>query len=396
MKRSVLIFIIFPLFLFSQNISNDYKTAIENLKSKDGLKRTYGAYKIRKMGGDLTESIPYLLNIIEDERIVYSKVLGKTTPSEEAKKTILKIGIPSLPFIFEKFNEQGISKLLKMKLIEILGEIKEEQSRIFLEKIIRDPDIEIKEKVIDVLSKDKDEIDFLINFSKEDEYIKIKIIKSFGENRRKEALPFIYECLKDKNWEIRKFSLYALGEIKEDVDINFLIPLVEDKEYLVRKELAETFGKIKDKRSVSYLIKLLNDSNFLVRIASINALKNIRDIRGFEPVLNALNDKEIEVKIEAIKALGVFKDKRSTIFLISNLNDRYHLLVREYSAYALGEIRDKRAIYPLISLLNNENYELKKIAREALRKITGVDFEYDKEKWYNWAEKNKISSIKEN
>lgn len=395
MKKLIMFFLFIPLFLSSENLSKDFKLAIENLKSKNAIKRAYGAYKIGKIKGDLTESIPYLLNTLEDERPIFDKILGKTTPSNEAKKAIFKIGCPSLPYIFEKFKNKDTSKLLKIKLIEILGEIKDENSRKFLEEIINDEDLEIKEKVIEVVSRDKNEVEFLKNFSKnQDDYIKIKIIECFGRNKIKEATSFLYESLKDKNWEIRKYAIWALGEIKENLDINLLVPLVEDKEFLVRKEIAEAFGKIKDPRLVFYLIKLLNDSNSLVRIASINALKNIRDIRGFEPILNSLNDKEIEVRLEAIKAISVFKDKRATLFLISNLNDRYHLLIREYSAYALGEVKDKRAIFPLINLLNNENYELKKIARESLRKITGVDFEYNKEKWYKWAEENKISSIR--
>ncbi|HOK55981.1 MAG TPA: HEAT repeat domain-containing protein [bacterium] len=394
MKRLVLIFFIIHLFLFSQNTSKDFINVIENLKSQDPMKRVYAAYKIRNMQGDLSESIPYLLNILEDERIIYDKTLGKTTPSDEAKKTIIKIGSVSLPYIFEKYSNEESSKLLKIKLIEILGEIKDKSSQVFIEKCINDRDIEIKEKVIEILSKDKDEVNFLINNSKQDEYIKIKVIRCFGSNKVKESIPFLYEYLKDKNWEIRKYAIWALGEIKEDIEIEKLIPLIKDKEFLVRKEVAETFEKIKNPLSIPQLIELLDDSNWMVRMASVKALGALKDIRGFEPVLNMLNDKQIEVKIEAIKALANFKDKRATVSLISNLNDRYHLLIREYSAYALGEIGDKRAVYSLINLLKSENYELKRIAREALRKITGVDFGYDKEKWYNWAGQNKISSIK--
>ncbi len=283
---------------------------------------------------------------------------------------------------------------MKLKLIEICGEIKDENSLKFLEKIINEPDIEIKEKIIEILSRNKEEVEFLINYAKnQSDFIKIKLITGFGKNKIKEAIPFLCECLKDKNWEIRKYAVWSLGEIK-DIDINILFPLVKDKSYLVRKEVAEVFGKIKNPITVSYLIELLNDSEWLVRTATIKALSEIKDLRAVEPVINSLYDKQIEVKLEAIKALAILKDKRATIPLISNLNDRYHLLVREYSAYALGEIGDKRAIYSLINLLKSENYELKRVARESLRKITGIDFGYDKEKWYNWAGQNRISSIR--
>ena len=394
MKKYYLIFVLCVGILFSQDISKDLKLGIENLKSQDPLKKVYGAYKIGKLNEDISESIPYLVNILEDEREVFDKIIGKTSPSKEAKKVLIKIGSSTIPYIIEKFNEENISKSLKLKLIEICGEIKDENSLKFLEKIINDPDIEIKNKVIEILSKNKEEIAFLINYVKnQDEYIKLKLITEFGKNKLKEAVPFLYECLKDKNWEIRKYAVWSLGEIK-DIDINILFPLVKDKSYLVRKEVAEAFGKIKNPITVSYLIELLNDSEWLVRTATIKALSEIKDLRAVEPIINSLYDKQIEVKLEAIKALAIFKDKRATIPLISNLNDRYHLLVREYSAYALGEIGDKRAIYSLINLLKSENYELKRVARESLRKITGIDFGYDREKWYNWAGQNRISSIR--
>jgi HEAT repeat protein len=395
MKRYLLIFILFSGILFS-DISKDLKLCIENLNSKDPLKKVYGAYKIGKLNEDISASIPYLINILEDERVIIDKNIGKTSPSNEAKKVLIKIGSSALPYIFEKFNDENTSKLLKLKLIEICGEIKDENSFIFLEKIINDPDIEIKEKVIEILSKNKEEVDFLIDYAKNwDHYLKLKLITGFGKNRIKEAIPFLYECLKDKNWEIRKYAVWAVGEIK-DVDINFLIPLVKDKSYLVRKEVAEAFGKIKNPVAVSYLIELLDDSEWLVRSASVKALKEINDLRAVEPVINSLYDKQIEVRIEAIKTLASFKDRRAVIPLIMNLNDRYHLLIREFSSYALGEIKDKRAVYSLINLLNSQNFELRKVSLESLKKITEVDFGYDKKKWKEWAEKNRITSISEN
>ena len=394
MKKFYLIFVLCTGILFSQDISKDLKLGIENLKSDVPLKRVYGAYKIGKLNEDISASIPYLINILEDEREVFDKIIGKTSPSKEAKKVLIKIGSSTIPYIIEKFNSETTSKSLKLKLIEICGEIKDENSLKFLEKIINEPDIEIKEKIIEILSRNKEEVEFLINYAKnQSDFIKIKLITGFGKNKIKEAIPFLCECLKDKNWEIRKYAVWSLGEIK-DLDINILFPLVKDKSYLVRKEVAETFGKIKNPITVSYLIELLDDSEWLVRTATIKALSEIKDLRAVEPVINSLYDKQIEVRLEAIKALAIFKDKRATIPLISNLNDRYHLLVREYSAYALGEIGDKRAIYSLINLLKSENYELKRVARESLRKITGIDFGYDKEKWYNWAGQKRISSIR--
>lgn len=395
MKKIFIFFFFAVSILISQEMPKELKTEIENLKSDNVFKRVYGAYKIRNLKCEIKESTPFLLNILDDERIIEDKILGKTSPSIEARKTLIKIGSEAIPYIFEKFNDEKTSENLKVKIIEILGEIKDETSIKFLKEILNKKEIILKEKVIEVLISDKGQTDFLIDYYKNaDENLKIKIIIEFGKYKVENTLPFLYECLKDKNWEIRKYALWAIGEIKENVDVEKLIPLVKDKNDLVRKEVAETFGKIKNNSTISYLIELLNDSNWLVKVAGIKAAIELKDPRLFEPILSLLYDKQLEVKLEAIKALAIFKDKRATLSLISHLNDRYHLLVREYSAYALGEIMDKRAVYSLIGLLGTKNYELKKIAKESLRKITGIDFGYDKEKWYNWASSNKISSIR--
>ncbi|MCM8806515.1 MAG: HEAT repeat domain-containing protein [Candidatus Omnitrophica bacterium] len=393
MRKYFLIFFSILSVLFSQELQIE----IENLKSNNALKKALSAYRLRNFKCEIRESIPYLLDILDDETVIVDKNLGKTTPSEESKKTLLKIGPDILPYIFEKLNDPEVSKKKKLKMIELVDEMNDKNGIKTLENLINTEDSEIREKVLMILAKYEDEIDFLINFVKnQDDNTKIKIIIYFGQNKIKKSLPYLYECLKDKNWEIRKYAIWSIGEIKENVDVEKLIPLVNDKNNFVRKEIAETFGKIKNPRTISCLIELLNDSNWYVKIASIKSACEFNNVRFFEPILNLIYDKQIEVKLEAIKALAVFKDKRATLPLISNLNDRYHLLIREYSAYALGEIRDKRAIYSLINLLKSENYELKKIARESLKKITGIDLGYDIEKWYNWAGQNKISSIKEN
>ncbi|MCM8818104.1 MAG: HEAT repeat domain-containing protein [Candidatus Omnitrophica bacterium] len=396
MKRSLFFLILISCILFSQNISNDLKIAIENIKSENPVKRAYGAYKIGRLTEDIKEAIPYLINILEDERPVVDNIIGKTSPSNEAKKVLVKTGSQALPYLFEKFNDEKTLKSLKIKIIEILGEINDETSIIFLEKIANEKDFDFKEKAIEILSLNKNETDFLINYYKTaDNFTKIKIIYSFGKTKNSQVLPFLYEILNDKNWEIKKFALWSIGEIKNVDDITPIIKLLKDKEYLVRKEAVETLGKIKSPVSIPYLIELLEDSNWLVRQAAIKALREIKDERALEPIINALYDKQIEVKIEAIKTLSIFKNKKATISLIICLNDK-NPIIKEYSAYALGEIRDKRAIYPLINLLSDKNIEVRKTAFESLRKITGVNLGYEKEKWYKWAAENKVSTITEN
>jgi hypothetical protein len=84
MKRYLSIFILCSGILFS-DISKDLKLGIENLNSKEPLKRVYGAYKIGKLNEDISASIPYLINILEDERVIIDKILGKQSSMKQKK-----------------------------------------------------------------------------------------------------------------------------------------------------------------------------------------------------------------------------------------------------------------------------------------------------------------------
>ncbi|MFN3699646.1 MAG: HEAT repeat domain-containing protein, partial [Dictyoglomus sp.] len=95
-----------------------------------------------------------------------------------------------------------------------------------------------------------------------------------------------------------------------------------------------------------------------------------------------------DVRGAAAKALGEIKDKRAVEPLISALKDE-DWYVREAAAYALGEIGDSRAVEPLISALKDKDEIFQFVAKEALKKITGMDFGIDYEKWNKWWQENK-------
>lgn len=68
--------------------------------------------------------------------------------------------------------------------------------------------------------------------------------------------------------------------------------------------------------------------------------------------------------------------------------------MREASAYALGEIKDQRAIEALILILNDSHFNVKDAVIRFLRKITGIHFDYNINKWIEWWEKNKYKFLK--
>ena len=60
-----------------------------------------------------------------------------------------------------------------------------------------------------------------------------------------------------------------------------------------------------------------------------------------------------------------------------------------FAARYLGILGDKRAVEPLIGKLNSPYSGIRQWSCNALKALTGEDFDTDYEKWKAWSEKNK-------
>lgn len=74
--------------------------------------------------------------------------------------------------------------------------------------------------------------------------------------------------------------------------------------------------------------------------------------------------------------------------LLAALENKY-VFVRVEAARAIGKIEHSRVIEPLIASLRDESNDVRKVAAEALVKITGNDLGRDPEKWEKWWETKK-------
>lgn len=216
------------------------------------------------------------------------------------------------------------------------------------------------------------------------------------------SAPF-YEALKESDFnkqmleivrEIQKGTLSSPGKIGNTRIVELLLTELRDGDASIRRFSVEALGRMKeiqDERAVEALIAALRDETLDVRNAAVEAIGKIKSDRAlFLLITNLKNNRDPNTRGCAAMVLGKIADSRSTEPLIIALNDE-DWYVRKEAAKGLGKMKESRAIEPLIASFGDEN-EKRYIGRDAievLNKITGKDLGEDPKKWQEWWEKNK-------
>jgi HEAT repeat protein len=140
-------------------------------------------------------------------------------------------------------------------------------------------------------------------------------------------------------------------------------------------------------KKVKPIIALLIVVIFLIPYYAVEALGQSKD--EVQRLIDDLKDPSWQIRWYAASALGEMKEPRALEPLIAMLKNDQNGYVRAMAAWALGKIKDRRAVEPLIDGVTDESSDVKKMAPQALKEITGQDFGKDPVKWREWWEKNK-------
>jgi HEAT repeat protein len=114
----------------------------------------------------------------------------------------------------------------------------------------------------------------------------------------------MYQLLKDKDPDVRKFALDLIAEIKTGFDGAKVIPLLQDSNGNVRAAAARAIGELGYKEGIPALIERLNDEEWIAfyvlqALASLNAEESVDAIGEL-----LLNTDSLLVKAETIETLG--------------------------------------------------------------------------------------------
>jgi len=138
-----------------------------------------------------------------------------------------------------------------------------------------------------------------------------------------------------RDWDVRKYAIAALGKIRDervldplmlqlrndefkDDAINALVELgqpalprlvkaLKDKDENVRKQAVLALGKIKHTEAIDPLIDMLSDSDWFTRLTSAAALEAIGDDRGREAIKPLMKDPDMVVRMRVERILAKWK-----------------------------------------------------------------------------------------
>ena len=266
---------------------------------------------------------------------------------EESMKALIKIGVPSIDALAKVLNDRN--NQVRKHAVQALGEIKDARAVESLIQVLTDSDVDVLGDAVSALEK-----------------IGIASVK-----------PLI-RALKDKDSQIRKLAVEALGEIRDTRAVEPLIQVLSDNDSIVRGEAADALSKISDIRAVEPLIQVLSDNDSNVRCKAALALGEIRHAKASKPLIHALlHDKNSEVRKNAAMALGKIKDPKTSEPLIQAFTDT-DSQVRKNAAISLEKIKvegigNSAALEILMQSLKNDDRQIQGSAVKVLTNTWAIE-----------------------
>lgn len=132
------------------------------------------------------------------------------------------------------------------------------------------------------------------------------------------AVSLLYPLFKDKDDDIRKFSIDLLTEIKGGVSPEKIFPLMSDRNANVRASATKAAGIFGCREAVPRLIEALRDEEW-VCFSALEALAMIRDEASAGAIASLLDSPHDTIRYAAIEALGYIGSSGSVGLLMDHL-----------------------------------------------------------------------------
>jgi len=111
-------------------------------------------------------------------------------------------------------------------------------------------------------------------------------------------------ALKDRDWRVRSYAAWTLGEVGEGRATEMLLEAASDYHWRVRMQAAATLGEYGAKSALPRLIELTSDEHYQVRTAAVDALAAIGDTSALPALRAAARDPHMMVRMQAQAALA--------------------------------------------------------------------------------------------
>jgi HEAT repeat protein len=152
---------------------------------------------------------------------------------------------------------------------------------------------------------------------REDSYLRntaMLILRNLG----RASVSLLYPLLRDKDDDVRMFSIELLGEIKEDVLPEKIVSLIKDPNANVRAAAIKAIGDLRYREAGPDVINALGDEEW-VCFAALETLGALRYESAVEPITGLLTSEFESIRYDALETLGLIGSRRSAEVLVSHI-----------------------------------------------------------------------------
>lgn len=188
----------------------------------------------------------------------------------------------AMDVIIEGLNDEDIK--VRRSLARFLGTLRDQRGLERLKESLKtEKDPGVRSAFINSIFQLTDySLDCLLKGLESDMDIKKRSVYFLGEKHPQKAINPLINLLNDPNWQIRFSAIEALGKSGNEKALEPLSKCLKDKSASVRRKSIESIGKIIENNSVkltsnvlSALMDSLEDENLNVKLATVKTLETI-------------------------------------------------------------------------------------------------------------------------
>lgn len=194
--------------------------------------------------------------------------------------------------------------VVRREAVITLGEMADERCVEPLARALRDGDWQVREVAIEAMGQlGSLAVETLLKLLR-DWDVRRSAIAGLGKIRDERVLdPLMLQLRNDEFKDDAVDALVALGE----PSVVRLIGALRDKDENVRKCAVLALGRIKSSEAIEPLITMLGDKDWFTRLTAAAALESIGDERGREAIKPLLKDPDMVVKMRVERILAKWK-----------------------------------------------------------------------------------------
>jgi HEAT repeat protein/tRNA A-37 threonylcarbamoyl transferase component Bud32 len=247
----------------------------------------------------------------------------------------------NLPKVQQEVQKQlkDTNKFIRSAALTALSRMDGQFDMPLLVGMLRDPEIEVQNKAVDVVVK----------------------------ANHPETIKYLVDVLKDENEYARRAAVEVLNVVGTSKSVKYLLEVIADSDWWVRTRAADALGKIGGPKVVDAVLALIKDENQDIRRAAIEILNQTKDERAVAQLIDATRDPDWWVSERAVDALAEIGSSKALPRFIDMLQGEAKSLPTVIRA--IGKIGDQRSLEALFPLLARPENEVKVEAIAALAKL---------------------------